>query len=77
LGKTIIALGSFFIVLSIANILRFTLCLVTDNLAIFLDTTTAYPSEILGITTIKCGDVNRRPLRRAVGKSARGNLFLR
>lgn len=40
---------------------RFILCLVTESLAVFFDTTTAYPSAFFEITAEKFADEMRRP----------------
>ena len=61
--------------LSAPSTLRFILCLVTESLAVFLDTTTAYPSVSLGKTAVKFNDENRRPLLRAVGNAEREMRF--
>lgn len=52
-------------------------CLVTESLAVFLDTTTAYPLTSLGRIAIKFADETRLPIARAVEKSSLFNRFRR
>ena len=59
------------------SILRFMLCLVTESRAIFLGTTTAYPSPSFGITAAKWVDEILRLVAIAAGNKDRGNRFLR
>lgn len=55
----------------------FILCLVTESLAVFLDTTTAYPLASFGTVIEKFGDEIRLPFLTADWNSARGNRFRR
>jgi len=56
---------------------RFMRCLVTERRAVFLDTTTAYPSVFLETTALKFAEDTLLPLFSADGKSERESRFRR
>lgn len=76
LGKTISDGGSRR-VLRASRTRRFILCLVTESLAAFLDTTTAYPVVSFGRVALKFGDEIRLPDLKAGAKSIRLSRFWR
>ncbi len=56
---------------------RFIRCLVTESLATFLDTITAYPTVFFVIIALKFAEDTLRPLFITNGKSVRESLFRR
>ena len=63
--------------LSASRTRRFIRCLVTESLAVFLDTMTAYPAVFLEIVALKFAEDTLLPLFRADGKSERESRFRR